>query len=298
MIILPPDLLLDSLPDGVYATDRDRRIVYWNKAAEAITGYCRSETMGSRCSDNLLQHVDEHGRVLCLTQCPLADAMEAEDVRTAHVYLHHKEGHRVPVVVRVSPVRDSHGEVVGAVEVFSEDKGLHEVLLDLREAQHEALADALTDAPNRKACDALLAGRLERARLLGIPFGIAFVDVDHFKCVNDEFGHQLGDHVLLMVTRTMERAVRPRDVVTRRGGDEFIVVFDSITKTVLGEVTERIRALIEQSFIVHDEVRVSVTVSLGATMATPEDAPETLVARADRLLYESKETGRNRLTVG
>lgn len=298
MTVLPPELLLDNLPDGVYATDRERRIIYWNKAAERITGYSRSEVLGARCSDNLLQHVDEHGRILCLMNCPLADAMEAGSSRMAQVFLHHRDGHRIPVAVRASPILDALGAVVGAVEIFSEDFSLHEVLHDLNRARQEALADELTDVANRKACDLLLHMRLERARTHGIPFGIVFVDIDHFKSINDTFGHQVGDHVLLMVARTAERAVRQRDVVTRRGGDEFIVVFDNVTDVVLWEIAGRVRALVEQSYIMHNGTKVSVTVSLGATMASNKDTLETIVARADSLMYESKEAGRNRVTVG
>lgn len=295
--LVDPELLLDSLPEGVYATDRDRRITYWNRAAERITGYARSEVVGSRCGDNLLQHTDARGEVLCLGGCPLAAAMAEGKPREAHVYLHHKQGYRVPVTVRVSPIRDSHGEVIGAVEVFSEGNGVHDVLRDLSEARREALVDDLTDVGNRKACELTLRNRIARLASHGAPFGVVFLDVDHFKFVNDAFGHQVGDHVLLMVARTAERSVRPQDVVTRRSGDEFVIVLDNVTPATLEEIAERTRALVEQSFITHEGTRVSVTVSLGATMGTADDTPDTVVDRADALMYRSKESGRNRVTV-
>ncbi|MCU0611121.1 MAG: GGDEF domain-containing protein [Candidatus Eisenbacteria bacterium] len=298
MTVLNAELLLDSIPDGVYATDRHRRITYWNPAAERITGYSRAEVVGSRCSDGILQHVDERGQELCTGHCPLAAAVEDGGTRESHVYLHHKQGHRVPVTVRVSPIRDSSGMVIGAIEVFSEDNGVHDLLRDLSEARREARVDELTDAGNRKACELTLRDRLARLAAHGIPFGIVFLDVDHFKFINDAFGHQVGDHVLLMVARTAERSVRPRDVVTRRGGDEFVIVLDNVTASMLVEIAERIRMLIEQSFITHEGTRISVTASLGATLGVPDDTPDTIIARADGLMYQSKESGRNLLTVG
>jgi diguanylate cyclase (GGDEF)-like protein/PAS domain S-box-containing protein len=298
MTIIKPELLLESLPDGMYATDRERRITYWNKAAERISGFSGTEVVGSRCSDGILQHVDELGQQLCLGRCPLAATIEDGGTREAHVYLHHKQGHRVPVTVRVSPVHDSKGAVIGAVEVFSEDNGIHDLLRNLSEARREALVDELTDLGNRKSCELTLRSRIARLASHGVPFGVVFLDVDHFKFINDAFGHQVGDHVLLMVARTTERSLRPRDVVTRRGGDEFVIVLDNASPSTLEEIAERMRTLIEQSFITHEGTRVSVTASLGATMGVVDDTPDTAIARADALMYESKESGRNRLTIG
>jgi diguanylate cyclase (GGDEF)-like protein len=87
-------------------------------------------------------------------------------------------------------------------------------------------------------------------------------------------------------------------VVTRRGGDEFVIVLDNVTASMLVEIAERIRMLIEQSFITHEGARISVTASLGATLGVPDDTPDTIIARADGLMYQSKESGRNLLTVG
>ena len=97
--------LLDNLTDGVYFVDRERRIVYWNKAAERITGFSKSEVIGCRCLDNILTHVNEEGGNLCHSGCPLAQTIEDGKSRKADVFLHHKDGHRQPVLVGVAPVR-------------------------------------------------------------------------------------------------------------------------------------------------------------------------------------------------
>ncbi|HEY6837725.1 MAG TPA: PAS domain S-box protein, partial [Geobacteraceae bacterium] len=113
--------LLDNLYDGVYFVDRDRLITYWNKGAERISGYTAEEVMGKSCKDSLLVHMDDKGTILCLAGCPLAATMEDRKERRAEVYLHHKDGHRVPVVVRVAPIPDRAGKIIGAVEIFSEN---------------------------------------------------------------------------------------------------------------------------------------------------------------------------------
>ena len=100
MMTISGDKLLDSLFDGVYFVDLDRRITYWNAGAERISGYLRSEVVGSCCADNLLRHIDTEGHKLCQDGCPLAATMRDGKTRESSVYLHHKFGHRVPVLVR------------------------------------------------------------------------------------------------------------------------------------------------------------------------------------------------------
>ena len=91
--------LVDNLYDGVYFVDRDRRITYWNEGAERITGYSAPQVIGRRCRDTLLNHVTANGVLLCQDHYPLAAVMENGKPREAEVYLHHADGHRVPVMV-------------------------------------------------------------------------------------------------------------------------------------------------------------------------------------------------------
>ncbi|HEX2620296.1 MAG TPA: PAS domain S-box protein, partial [Phototrophicaceae bacterium] len=111
--------IIDNLYDGIYFVDRDRVITYWNKGAERITGYSADQTVGHACRDNLLNHVTANGIELCLTNCPLAAVMQDGHEREAEVFLHHKDGHRMPVVVRATAMRDGEGNIVGAIETFS-----------------------------------------------------------------------------------------------------------------------------------------------------------------------------------
>lgn len=110
--------LLDTLYDGVYVVDRQRKILFWNKAAEKITGHKAEEVMGFSCKDNILNHIDENGMLLCLNHCPLLKAMEEDVEIAAKVYPTHKEGHRFPVETHISNIRDAEGNIVAGIEVF------------------------------------------------------------------------------------------------------------------------------------------------------------------------------------
>ncbi len=288
--------ILDHLYDGVYVVDRSRRITFWNKAAERITGFTGAETVGSSCADNLLQHTDGRGNILCATACPLSASMEDGNAREAQVFLHHKLGHRVPVSVKVSPVRDRTGTVVGAVEIFTDNSDILKILEDLERARREAYVDALTGIANRRYGEMVIRARLSDQKALNTPFGVIMFDIDHFKDVNDTYGHHVGDVILTMVANTARSVVRKMDTVCRWGGEEFVAVLPHVDESTLSGRAELIRLLVEQSYIVDRGSRVSVTVSLGATVARAGDTAQTVVDRADRLMYASKRAGRNRTT--
>ena len=113
--------VLDNIYDGVYFLDVDRRILFWNKGAERITGHRSEDVLGRPCADDILCHVDDHGRSLCRDGCPAAEVLEDGQRRESEVYLLHKNGYRVPVRIRVAPIEDAEGHIVGAMEIFSDD---------------------------------------------------------------------------------------------------------------------------------------------------------------------------------
>ena len=111
-------MVLNCMFDGVYISDRDRRILFWNEGAHQITGYAAEEVLGRRCMDNILNHIDENGNLLCLTRCPLARAMETGENQAAKIYPLHKSGHRFPVLTHIAPIRDGEGNIIAGIEVF------------------------------------------------------------------------------------------------------------------------------------------------------------------------------------
>jgi len=286
-------MVLDQVYDGVYTTDPARRITYWNQAAERITGYTRDEVVGTRCSDNLLRHIDEQGRSLCQQFCPMSATMADGGPREARVFLHHKEGHRVPVWVRTAPLRNRAGQIVGGVEVFTADNlrlSLEEKVERLRKA---AMLDTLTELPNRRFLEERLEDALQEMGFAGWPLTIMLIDVDLFKGINDQHGHLVGDSVLRTVARTLQNGLREPDTVGRWGGDEFLTIAQSLSIADLPTVAARLCALVAGSTMTLDGLPTGVTVSIGATMAREGETATELLARADALLYEAKAAGRN-----
>jgi len=290
--------ILDNLYDGLYFVDRDRVIRYWNKAAERISGYTAAEVVGRSCSDNLLTHVDNNGHSLCLGMCPLAMTMADGEAREAEVFLHHKGGHRVPVSVRISTLTDTDGKVIGGVELFSDMSSFKSIENRIKELEEMALLDTLTRLANRNCIEKEILMRLEEKKRFGLPFGLLFMDIDHFKRFNDTYGHDVGDRVLRFVADTLVKNSRPFDMIGRWGGEEFIGIMRNVTSPQLGDLGNRLLVLVESAYLSLQDERLHISISIGATLVQRDDTMDSLIKRADSLLYESKRAGRNRLTVG
>lgn len=285
--------IVESIHDGLYLVDRHRKITYWNNGAERISGFSASEVVGRSCADNILSHMDEAGNCLCLDLCPLAATMQDQREREAKVYLHHKAGHRVPVAVRTTPLKDSAGNIVGGIEIFNEIASLKSIEERVKELEKLAYLDRLTQLPNRTFLDLELEKAHQELMHLKIPFGVLFIDIDHFKKFNDTYGHDVGDQVLVYVARNLSSNSRLFDIYGRWGGEEFIGIIRNVNDVQLKANAERVRLLIANSFITQASQKLSVTISVGATIARLEDSVETLMKRADQLLYASKLSGRN-----
>jgi diguanylate cyclase (GGDEF)-like protein/PAS domain S-box-containing protein len=289
--------LMDSLHDGVYFVDKDRTIQYWNKAAENITGFSAREVVGKRCADNVLTHVDGDGNNLCKSTCILAATLSDGSPREVEAYLHHKAGHLVPVSIRVNPVRDGRGDIVGGMESFADISWRESVASRMKETETLALLDHLTQLANRRFLEMEIENRLEEKRRYGWSFGILFFDIDDFKKVNDTYGHHTGDAVLKSIANTLTANARPFDLFGRWGGEEFVGILKNIEGKMLYDIGRRLRLLINKSYLVVDGKTLHVTVSLGGTLARADDTKESLVHRADQLMYKSKKAGKNRFTI-
>ena len=190
------------------------------------------------------------------------------------------------------------GRPAGAVEIFADRSDRALLLKELEELRKESLVDPLTGLGNRRFADISLASSARRLEAEGLPFGVLMLDIDHFKDINDSYGHPFGDRVLRMIGWTLANAVRRMDSAARWGGEEFIVIAPGADAAVLADMAERTRALVERSWIMNEgKERVSATVSIGGAVARKGESAEGLVGRADERLYECKRSGRNRVEV-
>ena len=290
--------ILENLHDGLYFVDRDRTITYWNNAAEQISGFTAVEVVGSSCSNNILTHVDSDGNKLCTGMCPLAATISDGKPHEAEIYMHHKDGHRIPVSVRVSTLTDRDNNIIGGIALFTDISNQATNELRVKELEKLALLDNLTQLANRNYIEREIQSRFEEKKRFNMPFGILFIDIDHFKKFNDTYGHNVGDDVLKFVANTFVANARSFDIYGRWGGEEFIGIIRNINGKELERLGNRLLSMIENSYIIYENKKLYVTISIGATLVNENDTTDTLIKRADALLYKSKAAGRNCLTIG
>ncbi len=290
--------ILDNLYDGVYFVDRERHITYWNQGAERITGFTAARVMGQSCSDHLLLHVSLDGAELCRGRCPLAETLEDGAVREAEVFLHHADGHRVPVLIRVSPVRDPEGLIIGAVQVFSDNPTLLAAKRRAAEPDVSAAADPLTGLATRASIESKIRTLLVASYHRDPSLGVLLIDIDRFRSVNERFGREAGDRALKAVAATVRQGVRATDFVGRWGADEFVAVVIGVDRARVIMIANKLRAAVERAEVALGRGQSHVTVSIGATVARAGDTPETLLERAGGLLNRSKAAGRDEVSFG
>ena len=157
-----------------------------------------------------------------------------------------------------------------------------------------ARIDALTGLKNRRGLDEALDEEIQRAKRQNTGFGLIWLDIDHFKAINDELGHQAGDDILCRVALWLKAGVRPYDHPGRWGGDEFVVVLSPCDEDTLCQIAARIRETIER-----DSIRTGtpVTVSVGGYLCQPGDDVDTILRQADQALYRVKQQGRNKVLI-
>jgi diguanylate cyclase (GGDEF)-like protein len=200
------------------------------------------------------------------------------------VLLRHKRGHRVPVRVRATAVRDSDGKVIGAAEVFEEHALVNAETQRMRTLDSLHLVDRLTGLANHEMIAAKLSERFSELAAYRIPFGILLIDIDHLERINRHFGHDAGDSILRMTAQTLAKSVSVEHLLGRWENDRFLAIVDNCDPALLTQIGERLRTMMARSSIEWWGEPVRVTVSVAGAVARPGESEEALLARAARAL--------------
>lgn len=290
--------IMPYLYEGVYVVNQKRKIIFWNDGSERITGYSAKEVVNSFCYQNILQHIDESGKQLCLGGCPLQKTLDDGIVNESKVYLKHKDGYRIPVMVKTLPIYDEQQNIVAAIEVFTDERFQKQVYHENMELRNKLRIDALTQITNRNYFDFQLEKRLEESRVFSNTFGLLMIDIDHFKHVNDTYGHLIGDELLKVVAKSLSSNVKNTDLVARWGGEEFVALVNVTDVNKLYHIAEKLRRVVNaSSYQLENGKHIKVTVSIGGTLAEPQDSINSIVSKADHYMYDAKNNGRNQSKV-
>ncbi|KPZ10148.1 Sensory box/GGDEF domain protein [Pseudomonas syringae pv. viburni] len=276
---------LNAAFDPIIITDRNSTIVFANEAFQLITGYSAPEIIGQ--NPRMLRS----GKHDALFYAQFNESLASgEPFRTTFINKR-KDGSLFYAEHSISPLRNVEGAMTHYVSISQDVTtrlGREQKLLEI------AHSDTLTGLDNRRAAEHTLERMINTARIAGKPFSFIICDIDHFKSVNDQYGHPAGDSVLKSVAAILKHRIRAFDVAARWGGEEFLILVPDSSLKQAAELAERVRKGVESLEIPEAG---PVTISLGVAELSPGETAASLIQRADKVLYQAKRLGRNRVEI-
>jgi diguanylate cyclase (GGDEF)-like protein/PAS domain S-box-containing protein len=280
--------VLDSLQIGVSVADRNGKILFWNQGAERLTGHKQHEVVGRSCRDNILVHCNGQGCVGCGATCPLARTMHEGKPNEAKMQLRHKEGHPVHVLMRVAPIRDERGSVIGIAESFDEQKFASDRDRNQQTLSAHGCMDETTGIPNQEFTQFHLNENLASFVRYHLPFGILAIQVDRMEHFRAAYGRQAAAAILRVVAQTMKSAFRPADFVGRWADDQFLVILVNCSNQGVKQTWERIRNMVTCAGLRWWSDELSVTTSVGFATVQEGDTIDSLLSRSQSSLQRSE----------
>ncbi|NIE64206.1 sensor domain-containing diguanylate cyclase [Burkholderia sp. Ax-1719] len=289
--------VVDSAYDAIVTIDQSHNITLFNRAAENLFGYSAAEIVGQRIETLLPETVRAHHsrNVRQFADSPLTELRQMSPPRmdaSNSVFGRHRDGSIIPVEIAISKIDvDGHTEFTAVVRDITDRAQLMDSL------KKQAVTDALTGLPNRREFLEFV-DKMQRTQAA---LSVFILDIDHFKEINDNYGHHVGDEVLCVLANVGVSQTGEPSLFARWGGEEFVAALPGADAAQAHAIAERLRQRFERHDFEHDWrlKPIHFTVSIGVvTREAGEHDVEALMKRADRALYRAKKSGRNRVETG
>ncbi|MDD5051635.1 MAG: diguanylate cyclase [Sulfuricurvum sp.] len=285
--------MIDGIPDPILYIEPDYTISMMNQAAK---DQADDSVLVNKCFNLAQKNIpacSEDG-----SSCPMSSVRKIKQPVTLRHLRKNKEGNNRYVEVHMRPVLDAEGEITAYVEMTHDiTKYLtaqNRLLAETEKFSHISLHDPLTHLPNRRLLMDRLEQSIERKKRTNEMFAVFFIDLDHFKEINDSLGHASGDKLLMEAANRMKNMIRKGDTLSRFGGDEFVLIIENGAHgDYFGKIAEKIQRLFDEAFIINNQ-KIYSACSIGISIF-PQDGEdaEGLINNADSAMYKSKNSGRH-----
>src|SRR5450432_4021458 len=283
---------LDSIGDAVLCTDVSGNITYLNAVAEALTGWPRAEATARPLAE-VFHIIDGTTREIARDPMKMAIVQNKTVGLTVNCVLIRRDGLEFPIEDSAAPIHDRLGCIIGAVIVFHDVSAARAMSMKMT---HYARHDPVTNLPNRL----LLKDRITQSIASSLrqrrhhSMAVLYLDLDHFKYINDSLGHSAGDKLLQSVSKRLLSSVRATDTVSRQGGDEFVILLSEITDPEDAATCARkiLLSLAKPHSIGGTSININASLGIALFPGNGEDV-EALVQNADMAMYHAKQKGRN-----
>jgi len=281
---------LNSIGDAVLCTNISGNITYLNLVAESMIGWPREEAIGKPLAE-VFQIIDGGTRKTARDPMEMAVAQNRTVGLTMDCVLIRRDGFESAIEDSAAPIHDRAGRIIGAVIVFHDVSAARAMSSQMT---HSAQHDVVTNLPNRMLLNDRISQSISLARRQNRPLAVLFLDLDHFKYINDSLGHAVGDQLLQSISKRLLAGVRNSDTVSRQGGDEFVILLSEISHPEDAATSARkiLLSLSVPHCIEEHDLDIAGSIGISIYPGDGEDA-ETLIKNADTAMYHAKESGRN-----
>lgn len=286
------EAVVNNAYDGIITIDEQQNIKLFNDAAQSMFGYSEQEIVGQPLTKLLPDKYQNkhHGYVEGFKR----SQVDSRPMQTrAAVQGLRKDGSEFAIEVTISKIRIADNVEFTAVirDISEKNQLLEELILSSRR-------DPLTELYNRRYFTELLNAEITRSKRFKRGFSLLMLDIDHFKSINDRFGHTCGDAALIAFSKTLTNSIREVDTSCRWGGEEFLVLLPEIPKETAMIVAEKIRQNIENLETIYEGDLIKLTVSVGLEYFSGETIEmSNMINKVDQILYKAKNTGRNKISI-
>ena len=278
---------MNSVTDSIFVHDLDGNFIYVNEAAYTTRGYTKEEMLQMRVEE--LDYHDEKSSSEIYEENMINVKAQLSKQQKAVVEVSHKvkDGKTIPIEITCKLIQDKgKGYIISIARDISELKIMNENL------QKMAITDNLTGIYNRHKFEEIIKIEMERSYRFDSPLSLIMVDIDHFKRVNDTYGHDEGDNVIKNIVDIISENIRHLDIFVRWGGEEFIVLCPQTESNGAAVLAEKLRGTVESKKI---DVIGNITCSFGVTSYIKDEGKSAFIKRLDGALYRAKDEGRNRV---
>ncbi len=287
--------VLDSMADGVFIVDAQGNIIYWNEPVEKISGYHASEVLGKNAFSDYLKHYGQNGLELASKDNPIFKALHSSLTVDINLYISNKNGEKLPVLVSTTPIKDSSGHIIGAVELLKENYEILTLQEKIRELSEKVFIDEFTGIPNKRFIQTSINSRLNELKRYGNSFGILFIDIDQYSNIVERYGKEKGELAIKTAANVIYSNTRVFDMIGRWGEREFVAIMLNVNDDELSIAANRLKLFIQKTGIKSDSLFLSITASIGGTLASKGDTMRSLISRAEELSFKAKMESGNKV---
>ncbi len=282
------EYILDQLPYGIMLVSEDKKITFWNKKAEVMTGYLQHEMINESCHSFGMHCLCETGDLLCNVGCPFNKVKKNGYAPSERAFFKHHDGYRIEIKMCSVPLRNRQGKIKAVLTIFvraGDREYADDTLMSLYNAVN---IDPLTQISRRQYVEDAIEYKIDDYHRYHNLFCVLFADINGFGNFNNTYGHEAGDKILKKFGQALRMYTRKGNVCGRWGGDEFIVVLKVDQKPDLQAIAKRYYDLAKNVKVDYNKTTLSMTISIGITLVREGDDVDNIVRRADVYMYQAK----------